>query len=687
MSIFTKDESKYTGNPYWLARDEVNLMKQWMKRGIKNVKGYYIRPRKIALTYALAAFICLLVLWLYVGNLAKERFSLEEHAQVTNRVNTIGTSLSLAVNQRLALITSIRSFIETEIDEDYRFSFNNPEENEHVNSYMVGLYENTAGIRNIAIAPDGVMKYVYPYEENKSVLGYEPARDDRPYVREEVQRAIQSGGIVLSLPYDLIQGGQGLIARQAINVDGRFWGLANVVLDVPPLLEEAGIIPMPTGLELALKDQSGRVFVGSEDVFAVDPVIYDVELPEGSWYLAAAPATGWGMNYRSFMRLYNGLGLIATVAISIVVYLFTHRRERLTDLVDRRTQELIQSNQTLISVLEGIDADVYVADFASYEILFANKHLRESFKDNLIGKICYQVFRHEATVCTHCKNNFLLDMDGQPTGVLVWEDFNPITERWYRNADRAIRWHDGCYVHLQIATDISEQKKDKAKLEGLLQEKEILLAEVHHRVKNNMQVIISLLGLQANEIEDEVLRGVYEESRNRIKSMTLVHEQLYRSNEYARIEFGPYIDQLATTLFNAYQVKPDQIRLSITAEDIYIDLERAIPCGLLLNELITNSLKYAFPDNRKGHIWIELKPEGNHMRLIFGDDGIGLPDDLNFEETQSLGLQLVRLLTVHDLHGDIELRYGYEKGARFLIKFPISGMKSESINQEKGVAF
>jgi len=230
-------------------------------------------------------------------------------------------------------------------------------------------------------------------------------------------------------------------------------------------------------------------------------------------------------------------------------------------------------------------------------------------------------------------------------------------------------------------SDVTEQMRAEDELKRLLQEKDILLAEVHHRVKNNMQVIISLLGLQASEIEDEKLRAVYEESRNRIKSMTLVHEQLYRSNEYARIGIGTYIDHLATTLFNSYQIEPDRIQMHIAAEDVYIDLERAIPCGLLLNELITNSLKYAFPNNANGHIWIKLHPENGNIILIYRDNGIGLPADLNLENLQSLGLQLVRLLSVHDLHGSVELKNRHEKGVNYLIKFPASEMKSEQITR------
>ena len=224
-------------------------------------------------------------------------------------------------------------------------------------------------------------------------------------------------------------------------------------------------------------------------------------------------------------------------------------------------------------------------------------------------------------------------------------------------------------------SDITERKQIEEKLKVLLQEKEILLAEVHHRVKNNLQIIVSLLGLQAREIGDERVRVAFEESRNRINSMALVHEQLYRAREYAKIEFKGYVGQLAATLFSMYQVEPERVRFEVDAKDVYLNLESAIPCGLLLNELITNSLKYAFPDGRVGKIWIKLVPEEDKMVLIVGDDGIGIPAKFDLETSQSLGLQLVNLLTVHDLQGKIRLER--EKGTRFHIEFPVQ-LRKES---------
>ena len=434
-------------------------MKQWLQSQKEYIDSYFVRPRQVAWLYALAIFLGLFVSWWYVGAVIEKRLAHDERVQVAAQVDRIGSSLTLAINQRLVLVTSVRSFIETVIISHNDFSVTEANNLNELNSFSNNLYESVAGIRNIAIAPNGVMKYVYPYEENKSVLGYEPARDERVYVREEVQRTIGSGEIILSLPYELIQGGQGLIARQAIYIDEDYWGLANVVLDVPPLLEESGISPLPVGLNLALKNQSGQVFFGSEDVFNSAPVSYKVKLPEGSWELAGLPSVGWQTGFQTTLLFYRWMGLTGIIAISLLVYQLINRRDRLANLVELRTHELALSNQTLITVLEGIDADVYVSEFETNKVLFANKHIRDSFNNELIGKTCFEVFRAELSVCANCKSRLLFDADGRPTGVYLWEDRNPITDRWYKNADRAIRWQDGHFVHLQIATDISEQKQ------------------------------------------------------------------------------------------------------------------------------------------------------------------------------------------------------------------------------------
>jgi PAS domain S-box-containing protein len=242
---------------------------------------------------------------------------------------------------------------------------------------------------------------------------------------------------------------------------------------------------------------------------------------------------------------------------------------------------------------------------------------------------------------------------------------------WVLDRGKVSSWTDDGKPILIAGThqDITSRKQAEENLKRLLHEKEILLAEVHHRVKNNMQIITSLLGLQAHETQDKRLLSAIDESRQRIQSMALVHEQLYRAGEYAQIDFGDYVEQLASSIFNIYQIEPGQVELRVMGNGENLVLEKAIPCGLLLNELITNSLKYAFPNSRKGILQISLERRMEMLILQVSDDGIGIPASFELESAHSLGLQLVNLLAVHDLHGQITL--DRQQGTHFRIEFPV----------------
>ena len=220
------------------------------------------------------------------------------------------------------------------------------------------------------------------------------------------------------------------------------------------------------------------------------------------------------------------------------------------------------------------------------------------------------------------------------------------------------------------ALDITERKQAETEQKALLKEKEILLAEVHHRVKNNMQIITSLLSLQAEEVTDPPMLKLVEESRSRIHSMSLVHELLYRSGDYASIDFAGYVNQLASALFRLYQVDADEILFELESENVKLDLVRAIPCGLLLNEMITNSLKYAFPGGREGRIWVKVQKGNKKVTMDVGDVGAGLPPGVDFQTTKTLGLQLINLLVTHDLQGNISCESSH--GTRFHVEFPAS---------------
>jgi len=214
--------------------------------------------------------------------------------------------------------------------------------------------------------------------------------------------------------------------------------------------------------------------------------------------------------------------------------------------------------------------------------------------------------------------------------------------------------------------DITERKRAEDQIKASLEEKEVLLREIHHRVKNNLQIISSLLNLQSRYIKDKQVLHVFKESQNRIKSMALIHKKLYQSKDLARIDFAEYVRSLIADLFRSYKADYDLITLKINIDDVFLGIDTAIPCGLIINELVSNSLKYAFKGGQ-GEIRIDLHSEKEgKFTLIVSDSGLGLPKDLDFRNTESLGLQLICTL-VDQLQGTIGLdRTG---GTKFKIAF------------------
>ena len=218
---------------------------------------------------------------------------------------------------------------------------------------------------------------------------------------------------------------------------------------------------------------------------------------------------------------------------------------------------------------------------------------------------------------------------------------------------------------LVICSDITERKQAENEILESLQEKEVLLREIHHRVKNNMQIISSLLNLQMRFEDFDETVGVLKESQGRVKSMAMIHEKLYQSPSFTNINFKEYIEKLVSDIFYSYGIKSGLIESVLEIDDINLNIDTAIPLGLIVNELVTNSVKYAFPQG-EGTIKIKLKSLQDRMELVISDNGIGLPEEFNLEKTETLGFQLVKSLT-DQIDGEIEL--DKSQGTRFKVTF------------------
>jgi PAS domain S-box-containing protein len=247
--------------------------------------------------------------------------------------------------------------------------------------------------------------------------------------------------------------------------------------------------------------------------------------------------------------------------------------------------------------------------------------------------------------------------------------------RWLQTIKRPIVSPDGkANQLLGIATDITARKQAEKALQQALEqikislhEKEVLLKEIHHRVKNNMQVITSLLNLQSKIIRDEHALSVFQDSQNRVKSMALIHETLYQSKDLSRINFTEYLQKLVAHVSRSYRIRPEAVKINVKVDDISLPIDTAVPCGLIINELASNSLKYAFPADARGEINILFGHAGAQFVLRVSDTGVGLPADFNPESSKSLGMKLVRMLT-DQLGGQLQCRNGV--GTTFEIKFP-----------------
>jgi PAS domain S-box-containing protein len=321
------------------------------------------------------------------------------------------------------------------------------------------------------------------------------------------------------------------------------------------------------------------------------------------------------------------------------------------------------------SILDNSSTVVFLKDMEGRYIM-VNRRYEELFhvtRQTVVGKSDYNIFPREHA--DRFRQHDLLALEkGGPFEI---EEFVPHDDglHVYISVKFPLFTTEGKpYAVCGIATDITERKRAEEKIEASLKEKEILLREIHHRVKNNMQIISSLLELTSETTKDKKYMDMFRESQNRIDSMSLIHEKLYRSRDLAKIELNEYIRDLANALFQSRGVKTGTIVLNLNIENVQLGINHAIPFGLIINELITNSLKYAFPGDRKGEIKVSLHlMDENTIELIVSDNGVGIPYDVDFRKTGSLGLRLVTILVENQLKGNIDM--DRSKGTEFNIKF------------------
>jgi two-component sensor histidine kinase len=223
----------------------------------------------------------------------------------------------------------------------------------------------------------------------------------------------------------------------------------------------------------------------------------------------------------------------------------------------------------------------------------------------------------------------------------------------------------------RLSDEVGERERAQEGLRASLGEKELLLKEIHHRVKNNLQVIVSLLRLQSSAFDDERARRVFRECQNRIQAMSLVHERLYQSNDFARVSLDHYIRQLVRGIVSSYGPTAERVAVRSEVEGVTLPIDTAIPCGFIINELVTNSIVHAFPGERGGSVLVALREVApDTFELVVSDDGAGMPPDLRMDQLGTLGLYLVQTIARDQLRGSVDIvSPGRQGGTDVVVRF------------------
>ena len=436
---------------------------------------FFAGPRRKAFAAALIALIVLTGIW-WTGHLwYRYALLVEARGDVLAKLDPYGNALTIDLRRRFDLIYGLGAWV-TVIPSMTELSAN-------FESFAQRLSEGVAGIRNLNIAPGGVVRFVYPRAGNEAIVGRDLLNDSRVEVREEVARAIKSRKMAVSGPFKLVVGGFGAVARLAIHRDDSFWGLINVVLDLPPILEESGIAKHK-GLELALRDARGRIFFGASTVFDSEPVIHRVNLPNGYWELAAIPIMGWNAAIRRDLWLFDVGAIAIVLLLSAIAYLLAFRDARLSARVRERTgllnAELSHRNiiETQLRAAEDryrslveLNPDAVLVIF-NRSIVYANKAALRLFGakslHDLLGRSPFDLIHPEERAEIEKRHQQALE-SGTRT--------QPIIQRRIRldgssidveTVGAPLAWEGGMAVQV-IMRDLTEQRKAERSLHSLIE--------------------------------------------------------------------------------------------------------------------------------------------------------------------------------------------------------------------------
>ena len=344
---------------------------------------------------------------------------------------------------------------------------------------------------------------------------------------------------------------------------------------------------------------------------------------------------------------------------------------RLGKIIEHKKAEetLRDSEERYRTTIESMGDAMHVVD-SDFRFILLNKSFRQwnkelGFPTNIIGKRILDVYPFlQAKVLDEYQRVF-------ETGkILITEEKTRIGDQEFITETRKIPVFEANKVTkvITVVKDITDRKIAEEKIKQSLKEKEALLREIHHRVKNNLQIISSLLKLQAGRVKDDYVKKVFQESKNRITAMALVHEILYQSEDLAEIDLKQYIMYIGKNLFKIFGTRSRHMKFKVEGDDIFLEINQAVPIGLMLNEIISNSLKHAFQDGQEGEISVHSAlTKAGEVQLVLKDNGRGIPEHIEYRNAKTLGMRLIYGLVKEQLKGSLIL--SRHPGTQYTIKF------------------
>lgn len=588
-----------------------------------------------------------------------------EQVETTEVLGLIQKNLQYALRE----INSVALLLATTINDDFEVV--------NFDSTASRLFEQYPTVNVLEIIQDNIVTHVYPLEGNERVVGYDLSNN--PRVIEELFLAEERGSLYLSGPFMLVEQKLGVIGLLPIKQEGNKISAVAVILYFESLLEEAQINSFSDRYDFVLEkinpiDQSTELFLTDDESF--DATTYSsIKIDEGNWTLYSKQKDQTTAN--NVFIIICALSVVMGVIVAVLSYKLFKKPFDLERSLQNRTEELYQSKESFRKYSELLNSVLQSPEYVyiySIDQGFNYLAFNQSHKNYIQKHLGIEI--NEGTNVQQALNDDIKEkllplykkaFKGAEFEEIVKTQEDRKTIKYWQYWFSPIKDKDGNVEGVTVfSVDITKRVIAEKSVEQSLKEKTTLLAEIHHRVKNNLAIVSGLLQLQKAEVDDKKLSAIFDQSINRIISIAMVHELMYNTKDLSSINVHEYLDKLIPAISATMQSKQQEVRFDIKVQDYRLNINQAIPLGLLLNELITNSFKYAFNGGAQNRIIIELTVEGDLVNVCYADNGRGFPEKVDFNTPKNLGLNLIHAqLQQLDACFDVDTHQKFELNFRF----------------------